>query len=324
MKIVELDGYAANPGDISWDAWHNIQAPDGSMCEFIQYDRTPAEKVIERAKDAEILITNKVVFSSAVIEQLPHLRYIGVLATGYNVVDIEAAHKKGITVTNIPAYSTASVAQLVMAHLLHITNNVSAHDTAVHQGQWASCPDFTFSVSPQFELDNKIFGIIGLGNIGMAVAHIAHAMGMHILAFTSKEQPQLPPFIRKADTLDELFQQADVLSLHCPLTPDTHHIVNTRTLSLMKPTAIIINTGRGPLIDEQALTNALNNNDIYAAGIDVLEEEPPTNGSPLLTARNCHITPHIAWASLAARQRLMNIAINNIKAFLKGTPINVV
>ena len=158
----------------------------------------------------------------------------------------------------------------------------------------------------------------------MAVAHIAHAMGMHILAFTSKEQPQLPPFIRKADTLDELFQQADVLSLHCPLTPDTHHIVNTRTLSLMKPTAIIINTGRGPLIDEQALANALNNNDIYAAGIDVLEEEPPTNGSPLLKARNCHITPHIAWASLAARQRLMNTAINNIKAFLKGTPINVV
>lgn len=324
MKIVELDGYAANPGDISWDAWRNIKAPDGSLCEFIQYDRTPAEMVIERAKDAEILITNKVVFSSSIINHLPHLRYIGVLATGYNVVDIEAAHLKGITVTNIPAYSTASVAQLVMAHLLHITNNIAAHDSAVHQGQWSACPDFTFSVSPQLELDGKTFGIIGLGNIGMATAHIAHSMGMNILAYTSKNQTSLPPFIKKATTLDEIFQKADVLSLHCPLTPTTHHIVNTQTLQLMKPTSIIINTGRGPLIDEQALAEALNNNKIYAAGIDVLEEEPPIKGSPLLTAKNCHITPHIAWASLAARQRLMNIAINNIKAFLKGSPINVV
>jgi len=324
MKIVELDGYAANPGDISWEPWRNITAPDGTKCEFTVYDRTPAHMVVERAKEADIAITNKVVFSDEVMAQLPKLRYIGVLATGYNVVDIDAAHRRGITVTNIPAYSTASVAQLAIAHLLHITNNIAAHDEAIHQGKWAECPDFTFTVSPQTELDGKTFAVIGLGNTGMATARIAHALGMQVMAFTSKSQNALPSFISKAASMDELFSNADVLSLHCPLNSDTHHIVNAAHLALMKPTAIIINTGRGPLIDEQALADALDNDRILAAGIDVLTEEPPRNGSPLLTAKNCHITPHIAWASLAARQRLMNIAIGNIEAFIKGTPQNVI
>ena len=319
MKIVELDGYAANPGDISWQQWENIVAPDGTTCEFVVYDRTPANLVVERAKDADIAITNKVVFSDEVMAQLPHLRYIGVLATGYNVVDVEAAHRRGIVVTNIPAYSTASVAQLAIAHLLHITNNIAAHDAAVHHGQWSSCPDFSFTVSQQLELDGKTFAVIGLGNTGMATA-----LGMTVLAYTSKEQSTLPTHIKKASSLDSLFAEADVLSLHCPLTTDTHHIVNARRLALMKPTAIIINTGRGPLIDEQALADALNEGKLLAAGIDVLEEEPPTKGSPLLTARNCHITPHIAWASLAARERLMHIAIGNVQAFLNGSPQNVV
>ena len=324
MKIVELDGYAANPGDISWGQWENIVAPDGTTCEFVVYDRTPANLVVERAKDADIAITNKVVFSDEVMAQLPRLRYIGVLATGYNVVDVEAAHRRGIVVTNIPAYSTASVAQLAIAHLLHITNNIAAHDTAVHQGQWSSCPDFSFTVSQQLELDGKTFAVVGLGNTGMATARIAHALGMKVLAYTSKEQSMLPTHIKKASSLDSLFAEADVLSLHCPLTTDTHHIVNAKRLALMKPTAIIINTGRGPLIDEQALADALNEGKLLAAGIDVLEEEPPTKGSPLLTARNCHITPHIAWASLAARERLMRIAIGNVQAFLNGSPQNVV
>ena len=324
MKIVELDGYAANPGDISWQQWENIVAPDGTTCEFVVYDRTPANLVVERAKDADIAITNKVVFSDEVMAQLPRLRYIGVLATGYNVVDVEAAHRRGIVVTNIPAYSTASVAQLAIAHLLHITNNIAAHDTAVHQGQWSSCPDFSFTVSQQLELDGKTFAVISLGNTGMATARIAHALGMKVLAYTSKEQSKLPTHIKKASSLDSLFAEADVLSLHCPLTTDTHQIVNARRLALMKPTAIIINTGRGPLIDEQALADALNEGKLLAAGIDVLEEEPPTKGSPLLTARNCHITPHIAWASLAARERLMHIAIGNVQAFLNGSPQNVV
>lgn len=324
MKIVELDGYAANPGDISWEPWKRIIAPDGTKCEFTVYDRTPAELVVERAKNAEIAITNKVVFSDEVMAQLPKLRYIGVLATGYNVVDVEAAHFRGITVTNIPAYSTASVAQLAMAHLLHIANNIAAHDDAVHDGRWTVCPDFTFTVSQQIELSGKIFAVIGLGNTGMATALIAHTLGMEILAYTSKDTDKLPSYIRKAESMQSLFRKADVLSLHCPLTPDTHHIINAESLAWMKSSAIIINTGRGPLIDEKALADALNAGRLYAAGLDVLTEEPPKKDSPLLTAKNCHITPHIAWASLAARQRLMQIAIDNINCFLRGEPRNVV
>ncbi len=319
-----MDGYAANPGDISWEPWYNITTPDGAKVEFEIHERTSPELVVERAKDADMVLTNKVVFDRQVMEQLPKLKYIGVLATGYNVVDIAEAAKRGIIVTNIPAYSTSSVAQLAIAHLLHIVNNVAAHDAAVHRGEWGTCPDFTFTLTPQMELADKVFAIVGLGNTGKATAEIAHALGMKVIAYTSKQQSELPIYINKVETLEQLFREADVLSLHCPLTPTTKHIINREHLAWMKPSAIIINTGRGPLIDEQALADALNRGSIYAAGIDVLTEEPPVNGSPLLTAKNCHITPHIAWATLAARQRLMHIALENVKAFLQGRPQNVV
>lgn len=324
MKIVEIDGYAANPGDISWQPWQEITAPDGTLCEFVVYERTPEHLVVERTKDADMVITNKVVFSDEVISQLPRLRYIGVLATGYNVVDTESARRHGIVVTNIPAYSTPSVAQLAIAHLLHICNDVALHANAVRQGDWQRCPDFSFTLSQQTELAGKTFAVVGLGNTGMATARIAEALGMHIVAYTSKPQSALPPSFHKAESLEDLFTTADVLSLHCPLTPDTHHIVNAQRLSLMKSTAIIINTGRGPLIDEEALADALTHNRLFAAGIDVLETEPPVNGSPLISVPNCHITPHIAWASLSARQRLMAVALDNLKAFLSGKPQNVV
>ena len=328
MKIVELDGYAANPGDISWEPWKNIALPDGGVCDFVMYERTAPEMVVERAKGADMVITNKVVFSREVMDSLPELRYIGVLATGYNVVDIAAAKERGIFVTNIPAYSTQSVAQLAIAHLLHITNNVAEHDRVVHEGGWTRNADFSFWVSPQRELAGRTFGVVGLGNTGTATARIASAMGMKVLAYSSKAKLEMESLgidgIEKAGTIEELFSQSDVVSLHCPLTETTKHIVNKTTLGLMKPDAILLNTGRGPLIDEQALADTLNEGRIYAAGIDVLTEEPPRNGSPLLTARNCHITPHIAWATLAARERLMQIAIENIKAFLRGKPQNVV
>lgn len=324
MKIVEIDGYAANPGDISWEPWKNIIEPDGTKCEFVLYDRTPADLVIERSKDADIVITNKVVFSEEVMVQLPKLKYIGVLATGYNVVDIAAACKRGITVTNIPAYSTMSVAQTAIAHLLNITNNIAGHSDSVHKGEWASCPDFSYSVSPLTEVADLTFGIIGLGNTGKATAKVANALGMNIIAFTSKAQKDLPEYIKKVDTIEDLFKESDVLSLHCPLTPSTHHIVNKEHLAMMKPSAILINTGRGPLIDEQALAEALTEGQLRAAGIDVLTEEPPRSDSPLLHIDNCHITPHVAWATFEARKRLMNIAIANINAFMKGEPQNVI
>ncbi len=317
-----MDGYAANPGDISWEPWYNITDKHGDKVIFEKYDRTPPELTVERAKDADMVLTNKVVFDKEVLSQLPKLKYIGVLATGYNVVDIEEACKRGIVVTNIPAYSTQSVAQLAIAHLLHITNNIAAHDEAVHNGRWAECPDFTFTITPQTELTGRKFAVIGLGNTGRATAEIAHALGMKVIAYTSKSSSQLPVYINKVSVIEELFSEADVLSLHCPLTPTTKDIINREHLALMKQSAIIINTGRGPLVDEQALADALNEGRIYAAGIDVLTEEPPVSGSPLLTARNCHITPHIAWATLAARERLMKNAIENVFSFIKGEPQN--
>lgn len=318
MKIVILDSYAANPGDILWDEWT-------SLGQLTCYDRTMPEDVIKRAQGAEIILTNKVIISREIMQQLcPTLRYIGVLATGYNVVDIDAAKKLGVVVTNIPAYSTMSVAQMVMAHLLNITHHVAQHAAAVNQGRWQYSLDFCFWDSPLIELNQLTLGIVGLGNTGTATALMAQSMGMQVMAFTSKPTNKLPAGICKAETLEELFSAADVVSLHCPLTPGTHHLVNAERLSLMKPSAILINTGRGPLVDEAALASALNNRKIYAAGIDVLEQEPPRNGSPLIGARNCYITPHIAWATLAARQRLMHIAAQNIQKFIEGTPQNVV
>ena len=316
MRIVILDGYALNPGDLSYDFLKQF----GTLK---VYDRTAPEQVIERAKEADALLTNKVVLGEQEFAQLPHLRYIGVQATGYNVVDVEAARKRGITVTNIPAYSTASVAQMVMAHLLNITQSADYYARENRAGRWDSNPDFCYWDNPLIELSGKQMGIVGFGRTGSAVARLAQAFGMKVVAYTSKSQEELPEGIEKL-SLDTLFTTSDVVSLHCPLTPSTQHLVNAERLALMKPTAILINTARGPIVDEQALANALNSGALHAAGIDVLCEEPPLKGSPLLTARNCFVTPHIAWATLEARTRLLQICEANLRAFVEGHPQNVV
>lgn len=314
MKIVVLDGYGLNPGDLSWEA---LQA----LGELTVYDRTSPAELLDRAAGAEILLTNKTVLTADNLAALPDVRYIGVLATGYNVVDIPAANARGIVVTNIPAYSTASVAQMVFAHLLNITQRVGhyAHDN--REGRWANHPDFCYWDTPLVELAGKQMGLVGLGHTGMATARLALAFGMEVCAYTSKSPDQLPEGIRKC-SLDELFAECDVLSLHCPLTADTKELVNARRLATMKPTAIVLNTGRGPLVNEADLADALNRGVIAAAGVDVLSTEPPQADNPLLTARNCFVTPHIAWATLEARTRLMDIAVANVKGFLQGQVIN--
>lgn len=314
MKIVALDGYAANPGDLSWDELKTL-----GDCTI--YDRTAPEQVLERAQGAEILLTNKVVLTASHLAQLPELKYIGVLATGYNIIDIDAARERGIIVTNIPAYSTASVAQMVFSHLLNIAQQVKHHSDEVRRGRWAANTDFCFWDTPLIELQGKKIGIVGLGNTGYSTARIAIGFGMDVYAYTSKSAFQLPPEIKKRE-LDDLFRECDVVSLHCPLTADTRELVNARRLALMKPTAILINTGRGPLIHEQDLADALNSGRLYAAGLDVLSQEPPQADNPLLTAHNCYITPHIAWASHEARQRLMAILLDNVKGYLSGHVIN--
>jgi len=316
MKIVVLDGYAANPADLCWDELKTLG-------ECVIYDRTAPEQVLERSAGAEVLLTNKTILTAEQIAALPELKYIGVLATGYNVVDVDAAKERGIIVTNIPAYSTDSVAQMVFAHLLNIAQQVEHHSGEVHRGRWSTCQDFCFWDTPLIELHGKKLGIVGLGNTGYATARIAIGFGMQVYAYTSKSHFQLPPEIHKME-LDELFRECDVISLHCPLTDSTREMVNAERLRTMKPTAILINTGRGPLVNEQDLADALNAGTLYAAGVDVLSQEPPRADNPLLTARNCHITPHIAWASTAARQRLMGIMLENIRAYQAGKPINVV
>lgn len=316
MNIIILDGYALNPGDLSYDCLRQFG-------ELTIYDRTAPEEVIERAKDADALLINKVVLGEKELAQLPRLRYIGVQATGYNVVDVEAARRHGITVTNIPAYSTDSVAQMVMAHLLNITQRVGYYARQCGEGRWSSNPDFCYWDTPLIELAGKQMGIVGFGRTGSAVARLAQAFGMKVATYTSKPQEELPEGIIKM-SLEELFGTSDIVSLHCPLTPTTHHLVNAERLALMKSTAILINTSRGPVVDEQALAKALNSGTLYAAGIDVLCEEPPRKGSPLLSARNCFVTPHIAWATIEARTRLLKICENNLRAFINGHPQNVV
>lgn len=316
MKIVVLDGFAGNPGDLSWE---EIK----SLGDCTIYDRTAPEEKLERVKDAEIILTNKVPFNASDFDQLPSLKYIGVLATGYNIIDIEAAKAHGVVVTNIPAYSTNSVAQMVFAHLLNITNSVQHYTDEARAGVWSKNPDFSYQNTLLVELHRKKIGIIGLGNIGMAVARIAIGFGMEVFAYTSKSHFQLPPEIHKVD-LDDLFRECDIVTLHCPLTPKTKNLVNAERLKTMKPSAILINTSRGPVVNEQDLADALNNGTIFAAGVDVLSEEPAAANNPLLTARNCFITPHIAWATKEARIRLMQITIDNIKAFIEEQPINVV
>lgn len=316
MRIVVLDGYTANPGDLSWDKLRECG-------ECTIYDRTTPGVLPERAAGADALLTNKVVINSETMAALPDLKYIGVLATGYNVVDVDAARERGIVVTNIPAYSTPSVAQMVFAHILNITQQVRHYSNETRQGRWSSSADFCFYDTPLIELLGKKIGIVGLGQTGYNTARVAIGFGMKVWAYTSKSRLQLPPEIRKAE-LDHLFHECDVISLHCPLTESTRGLVNAQRLSLMKPSAILINTGRGPLVNEQDLADALNSGKIYAAGVDVLTEEPPRTDNPLLTARNCFITPHIAWANYESRQRLIHIAASNLKAFAEGKPVNVV
>lgn len=315
-NIVVLDGYTLNPGDLSWDALKAL-----GNCTI--YDRTAAGDVVERCKDADIVLTNKVPLRAAEMDSLPRLRYIGVLATGYNIVDTAAAAERGIVVTNIPAYSTASVAQMVFAHLLNIVNAVQQHTDSVRGGEWCSCADFSYMLSPQTELAGKTIGIVGLGNIGMSVAKVADAFGMRVLAKTSKSADRLPAYITPAG-IDQLLAESDVVTLHCPLTPDTMHLINAEALKKMKQGAILINTGRGPLIDEAAVADALNSGHLRAAGFDVLAVEPALPDNPLLKARNAFFTPHIAWATYEARVRLMDIMLNNIRAFLTGQVVNQV
>ena len=316
MKIVILDGYTANPGDLSWS---ELEA----LGDVTVYDRTKPEDTVARAADAEVVLTNKVVLGRKEIEQLPHLQYIGVLATGYNVVDIAAAHEHGITVTNVPAYSTESVAQMVFAHLLTVTNRTEHYALQNREGRWSGNPDFCYWDTSLTELAGKTMGIVGLGNIGRRVAQIALAFGMQVKALTSKSANQLPAGIQKAD-LTELLSTADVLSLHCPLTEDTRHFVNARTLAMMKPSAIVINTGRGPLVNDADVADALSAGRIAAYCADVLTEEPPRADNPLLHQPNAFITPHIAWATREARLRLLTTAIGNVRAFVEHHPQNVI
>lgn len=314
MKIVVLDGYGLNPGDLSWNEM-------GKLGDLTVYERTSSEQLIERSLNAEVLITNKTIIGASDMEQLPLLKYIGVLATGYNVVDIDAAKKKGIVVTNIPAYSTRSVSQMVFAHLLNITQRVGYYADANKHHRWSENPDFCYWDTSLMELDGKKMGIVGYGNIGQSVAAIAMALGMSVYVYSSKPQFMLPHGVQRL-TLDELFKECDVVSLHCPLTEDTKELVNAQRLATMKPTAILINTGRGPLVNEKDLADALNRGIIAGAGLDVLSSEPPRKDNPLLSAKNCFITPHIAWATFEARTRLMDIAVRNLEGYMMGNIIN--
>lgn len=316
MNIVVLDGYGLNPGDLTWD-------PIKALGHLTVYDRTSDQEIIRRAANADIILTNKTILTAGTLQSLPKLKYIGILSTGYNVVDIEAAKSKGIVVCNIPTYSTDSVAQMTFAHLLNITNQVGHYAEENRNGRWNSSLDFCYWDTPIMELAGKKFGIIGLGHIGEAVARIARAFGMDVYAYTSRTADSLPQDIKKVN-LEELFRECDIISLHCPLTAQTRQIINSESLSYMKPSAILINTGRGHLVNEQDLAEALNNGNIAAYGADVLCVEPAIPTNPLLTAKNVYLTPHIAWASTEARKRLMDICTENIKAFINGTPQNVI
>lgn len=315
MKIAILDAYALNPGDLSWNKIKELG-------ECTIYDRTPAELVLDRAKEADAIFTNKVVLSSETINQLPNLKFIGVLATGYNVVDIEAARKSGIPVCNIPAYSTQSVAQMVFSHILNFTQNISSHAQSVSKGDWSRSDDFAYWLSPQSELAGKTLGIIGFGQIGQAVAKIGIAFGMKVI-YNNRSKKATSLQATQVD-LNQLLTQSDIISINCPLTEDNGGFINKDTINKMKPSAFLVNTGRGPLINEQDLADALNTGKIAGAGLDVLSIEPAHINNPLPKAKNCYITPHIAWATTEARKRLMEIAYQNLKAFMDGKTINVV
>ncbi|MGI6133966.1 MAG: D-2-hydroxyacid dehydrogenase [Christensenellales bacterium] len=316
VKIVVLDGFCLNPGDLSWGALGGITD------NVIIYDRTPKELVVERAKGADIIILNKVVIDKETIDSLPKLKYIGVLATGYNVVDCDYAAKKGIVVTNIPAYSTESVAQHIFGLLIEVASGIGEHNLSVKSGDWERCPDFCYFNKRLIELHGKTMGIIGMGRIGQRVKDIALAFGMKVIAYNKSRTGKGEGF--EYVTLEHLYRNSDVISLNCPLTKDNQGMINASAISLMKESAIIINASRGGLINERDLANALNSGRIAGAGLDVLSVEPPTSDNPLLKAKNTVITPHIAWATKEARSRLMEIAVANIKAYLDGKPVNVV
>ena len=308
MNIVVLDGYTLNPGDLSWDALREL-----GSCEI--YDRSAPDEIVPRSTSAEIVLTNKVKLNGEYISSVPTLKYIGVTATGYNIVDVAAARERKVIVTNVPTYGTQSVAQMTFALLLELTQHVGHHAQTVREGRWTRSPDFCYWDYPLIELDGLTLGIIGFGRIGKMVGQLAEAFGMKVLTY-SRKQP--------VAEMETLFRRSDIISLHCPLTPQTEHLVNEKRLAWMKPTAFLLNTSRGPLIDESALAKALNEGRIAGAGLDVLAVEPPTADNPLLRAKNCLITPHIAWATRAARSRLMEAVVENVRAFLAGESKNVV
>jgi len=316
MNIVILDGFTLNPGDLSWEGIRAL-----GPCTI--HERTSTEEILSRSRDAGVLLTNKTPLGADTIAQLPRLRYIGVLATGYNIVDVGAALGRGIVVTNVPSYSTMSVAQVVFAHLFNLTHRIGHHTDEVRNGRWSASRDFSFWDYPLVEVSGLRLGIVGPGRIGSAVARAGIAFGMEVVAAGSATEAGVPQGVR-AVSVDELFRTSDVVSLHCPLTPATRGLVSRERLARMKPTALLINTSRGPIVDEAALADALNAGLIAGAGLDVLSLEPPTEGNPLLKAKNCYITPHFGWASTAARARLLAEVIENVKAFLAGTPRNVV
>jgi glycerate dehydrogenase len=331
MKIVVLDGYTLNPGDLSWD---NLKAL--GPCEI--HERTPAEQVLGRAAEATILLTNKTEIALEHIQNLPKLKYIGILATGTNIVDLSAARERGIVVSNVPAYGTRSVAQTTIALLLELTQHVGLHSQSVHQGNWTTNPDWCYWERPLIELDGLTMGIIGLGRIGTAVSRTAMSLGMNVIAVAGRKAARekrgeansaerlagtLAPLAKDVG-LETLFRESDVVSLHCPLTPETKHLIDAERLSWMKPSAFLLNTSRGQLVNEYALAAALNSSKLAGAGLDVLSVEPPPANNPLLTAKNCIITPHLAWATKAARSRLMQVAVENVRAFVGGKPQNVV
>lgn len=316
MNIAVLDGYTLNPGDLSWDELKAL-----GPCEI--FDRTPPDEIAARAAHAEIAITNKAVLHRPQIEAMPRLKYIGVTATGYNIVDVAAAKERGVIVTNVPAYGTRSVAQHTFALLLELTQHAGHHAQTVRDGRWVRSPDWCYWDHPLVELDGLTLGIVGYGRIGQAVARLAEAFGMKVIASASSSGRKREANVAVVD-LEYLFSESDVVSLHCPLTPETKHLVNAQRLARMKPTSFLLNTSRGPLVDEAALADALNSGRIDGAAMDVLSVEPPPADNPLLSAKNCLITPHIAWATRAARARLMRTAVDNVRAFLAGNPQNVV
>ena len=316
MKIAVMDGHGVNPGDMSWDKIEKFG-------ELKVYERTSPEEVLNHVGDSEIVLTNKTVFDADTIEKLKNTKYIGVLATGYNVVDLEAASRRGIVVTNIPAYSTDSVAQMTFAHILNVTNRVDHYARQSREGEWSRCPDFCYWDTPIVELAGKTIGIVGLGNIGMKVAQIARQFGMDVFAYTSKGASDLPEGIQKT-TMDGIFGVSDIISLHCPLTDSTRELINSCSISKMRRGTIVVNTGRGPLVNEADVAEALHSGQLGAYCADVMCSEPPSAGNPLFREPNAFITPHVAWASKEARTRLMDIAEENIRAFVEGHPQNVV